>query len=82
MEVFEFWGQQLESSGKGSSPWTLRRLWIPLSGELEEEERVMKEDVRVVWEISEELQVYLDGNILWFEGGAEDKVGGSLSSCS
>ena len=41
----------------------IRRLWIPLSGEVEEEERVMKEDVRVVWEISEELSIWME--IFW-----------------
>ena len=39
----------------------IRRLWIPLSGEVEE--RMMKEDVRVVWEISEELSIWLE--IFW-----------------
>ena len=43
----------------------IRRLWIPLSGEVEEEERVMKEDVRVVWEISEELQLSIWMEIFW-----------------
>ena len=39
----------------------IRRLWIPLSGEVEE--RMMKEDVRVVWEISEELSIWME--IFW-----------------
>ena len=41
----------------------IRRLWIPLSGEVEEEERVMKEDFRVVWEVSEELSIWME--IFW-----------------
>ena len=34
----------------------------------------MKEDVRAVWEISEELEAYLDGNPLVLGGGRREEL--------